>query len=185
MLNVPSLAATDKQERLMFEHAQRHRYDVTSITARPEAALALAEAGLIEVVLVVTHTAATFEMRGHALLAGVRVEELREGAYMRRLAMEQQREREINERLAEREKEILDRMLRDELKSPGTRMIVDAARRGVPPEQIAAVFDVPASTVYEAIGKHVPELDRTPVGNVQPIERARRARELTRPAGRR
>lgn len=186
MLTVPSLAPAVKQQNVMLKHAMEHRYDVTSVTSMPEAARALAEAHLIEVIMVVTHTAATFEMRGHAILAGVRVEELREGAYQRRLAMEQQREREFEERLAEREEEILARLLRDELRSsPATRMILDATRRGIPPEQIAAVFDLPESTVYEAIGKHMPEPDRTPGGNVQPIERARRARELTRPGGRR
>lgn len=196
MLTVPSLAPTEKQERLMFEWAQQRRYDVTSIASTPEAARALAEAGLVEVIIVVAHTAATYEMRGHAVHAGVRVDELREGAYMRRLAAERQREQEIAERVAQREQEIAERAAKREQEllahhsTSTARMIVAAARRGVPPEQIAIVLDVPEATVFEAIGKWVPDEIDAALGNDltehrRAPDRSRRAREVTHPAGRR
>lgn len=189
MLTVPSLASPERQERLLLEWALKHRYDVTSIASRPEAATALVDAGLVEVIILVTHTSATYEMRGHAVLAGVRVEELREGHYMRR--MERQREAEIAEQYArDQHRDAVwhgkePRRLEPHVPTPEqtVRTILDAAARGIAPEQIAAVLDLPAASVYDTLGRHAPDCPHD--GNVQPIERARRARELTRPAGRR
>jgi hypothetical protein len=126
-----------KQERAMLGWARDQGCTVTAVTHVPAAATALAEDGLVDVVILVRHTRASLEMAGRIGQTGATVEELRPA-----------RTPLVNH----------DR----------TRgQILDAAARGVSAEAIAAVLDVPVSTVHEALG-----IDRA-----QP---SRRPREVAR-----
>lgn len=111
-----------KQEAWLLRWAADRWYAVTSVTYVPAAAASLAEAGLVDVVVLVHHTRATLEMAGRTGLVGVDVEEARP-----------QRHPLHNQ------------------DSSRTR-ILDAARRGVPAESIALVLDLPLATVHEALG---------------------------------
>lgn len=136
-----------KQERLGLAWATDHRYAVTSVTTDPEAAAALAEAGLVDVIMIVRHTRATLEMAGRIRQTGVAIDEARPSStsLTRQGALQGQ--------------------------------ILDAARRGVPVEAIAAVLDVPIAAVVQALGGdqagHQPQ--RT---NVRPIASAHRRPRL-------
>lgn len=66
-----------KQEKLLLRWAAEHGYVVTSLTAVPAAAAALAEDGLVDVVVHVRHTAETLRMAVRVKRAGVAVDEIR------------------------------------------------------------------------------------------------------------
>lgn len=128
-----------KQERVLLRHADDNHYQVTSVTAVPSDAAALAEAGLVDVVVLVCHTRATLEMAGRVGLTKVTIDETHPDR-----------------------KPITNH---DRLRG----QILDAARRGVAAEAIAAVLDVPVATVHEALG----------------IDKARPVHQRTRQPGRR
>lgn len=106
----------------MLAWATDNHYVVTSITHIPADAAALAEAGLIDVVVLICHTRATLEMAGRVGQTKASVDEIRPS----------------NTPLQNH----------DRLRA----QILDAARRKVAPEAIAAVLDIPLSTVHEALG---------------------------------
>lgn len=150
LLTTPTLHP-DQQERALLKWATEHRYIVTSVTAVPAAAQALAVDGLVEVVVVVSLDRATFDMADNVIAAGAIVDQIRP-------------------RVRPSEPHHITRT---------HQLILDATKRGVDPDTIAAVLDVPITTIHAALAT---QGKLTVVAGGAP---GRRPQEVTRPAGRR
>lgn len=64
----------DEQQRACLRHADRRQFGIVALTADPAAALALARAGLVEVILAARRPATGDQLEAGAAAAGVRVE---------------------------------------------------------------------------------------------------------------
>lgn len=124
-----------------------------ALASDPAAAAALAEDGLCDVVVVYRHSRVTLEMAGRVGQTDATVDEVSPSR--------------------------APLFHRD-----GTRdRILDASRRGVSAEAIAAVLDVPLSTVHEALGADDARRPQR-TGTVRSISSARRPRRVGGPPGR-
>lgn len=149
----PDKARSEALERALLMFAAAHHYLVTALASDPAAAAALAEDGLCDVVVVYRHSRVTLEMAGRVGQTDATVDEVSPSR--------------------------APLFHRD-----GTRdRILDASRRGVSAEAIAAVLDVPLSTVHEALGADDARRPQR-TGTVRSISSARRPRRVGGPPGR-
>lgn len=152
LLTTPTLHP-DKQEGALLRWATEHRYVVTSVTAVPAAAQALALDGIVEVIVVVSLDRTTYDMADNVTAAGGTVDVLRPRA----------RPGDVHHITRTHQ------------------LILDATKRGVDADTIAAVLDIPITTVQAALSTQGKPTVITGSAHTP----GRRAQEVTRPAGRR